>query len=108
MYEQHESNHGLSLASVLVGVAAGIAGTIIYAAYREREFNRVVSKTREMGDRSTEYIGNVGGNIKEKANAVVDTVKEKAVSVVDSAEAAVSNISKSVHDIADKHPKALN
>ena len=108
MYEQHESNNGLSLASVLVGVAAGIAGTIIYAAYREREFNRVVTKTREMGDHTTEYIGNVGGNIKEKASAAVDTVREKAVAVVDGAESVVANLSKSVHDMADKHPKALN
>lgn len=108
MYQQHESNHGLNFASVLVGVAAGIAGTIIYAAYKEREFNRVVTKTREIGDRSTEYIGNVGGNIKEKANAAVDTVREKAVAVVDSAESVVSNLSKHVHEMADKHPKALN
>ncbi len=108
MYEQQQSNHGLHLASVLVGVAAGIAGTILYAAYREREFNSVVSRTREMGDRSTEYIGNVGENIKEKASAVVDTVKEKAVAVVDSAESAVSNLSKSVHNMADKQTKALS
>lgn len=108
MYEQNNSSHGLNLASVLVGVAAGIAGTIIYAAYREREFNRVVSKTREMGDRSTEYIGNVGESIKDRANSVADTVREKAVAIVDSAETAVSKVSKSVHEIADKHPRALN
>lgn len=96
------------MASVLVGVAAGIAGTIIYAAYREREFNSVVSRTREMGDRSTEYISNVGENIKEKATAVVDTVKEKAAAVADSAESAVSNLSKSVHNMTDKQTKALS
>ena len=85
------------MASVLVGVAAGIAGTILYATYREREFNRIVSKTREISDNSSQYIGDVGHSI-----------KEKAVAMVDSAEHAVSNISKSVHNMADKKLTSTN
>ncbi len=108
MYEQNNSNHGLHFASVLVGVAAGIAGTILYAAYREKEFNQIVNKTREIGDKSTDYVGDVSHQIKDKANHLAETVRDKAVAVADKAESAVSSISKSVHDIAEKGQRALN
>ena len=91
MYDNHHSDHGPHIGSILIGIAAGVAGTILFATYREREFNRVVGKTREMSDRSAEYLGDVGQN-----------VKNKAVALVDSAEHAVGSLSQSVHKMANK------
>ncbi len=91
MYEQQNSNHGLSLPSVIVGMAAGILGTIVYATYREKEFNRLISKSRELSDHSSQYLGDIGQNL-----------KDKAVSATDSAENVISNLNKSVHRMAEK------
>src|SRR5690349_7798859 len=96
MYEQHQSNHGLHIGSMLVGIAAGVAGTILYATYKEREFNQIVGKTRDMSDRSAEYLGNVGGN-----------VKDKAVALMDSAENAVSNLNDSVRKMTHRDKDAI-
>ena len=86
MYEHHESHEsGMHLGSVLIGIAAGIAGTILYATYKEREFNRIVGKTRELSDKSGQYLGNVG-----------ETVKSKAVAMVDSAQHAVDSLGEKV------------
>lgn len=93
MYDNN-SNHGLHIGSILVGVAAGVAGTILYATYREKEFNRVVGKTRDLSDRSTEYIGNVA-----------QTAKDKAAALMDSAENAVGNLSDSVRKMAHRESK---
>jgi len=83
--EHQNSGNGLHLASALIGVAAGVVGTILYAAYKEQEFNRLVGRTRELGDRSSEYLGEVGEN-----------VRTKAVAMVDSAQSAVDNLSEKV------------
>ena len=83
--EHQNSSHGLHFGSALIGFAAGVVGTILYAAYKEQEFNRVVGKTRELGDRSTEYLGEMGENVRNKAAAMVD-----------SAQHAVDNISEKV------------
>jgi hypothetical protein len=83
--ENQNSGYGLHLGSALVGFAAGVFGTILYAAYKEQEFNRVVGKTREMGDRSTEYL-----------SGVTESARTKAVAMVDSAQNTVDNISEKV------------
>lgn len=98
MYEQrNDMHHGMSLGAVLIGIAAGVAGTILYATYREREFNRLVGKTRELGDKSSEYLGSMGEN-----------VRHKAVAMVDSAQSAVDNlgekVKRAVGDRSESHP----
>lgn len=91
MSTQQETSNGLHIPSLFVGIAAGIAGTILYATYREREFNRIVSKTRELSDQSGQYVGDIG-----------QSLKDRAASMVDSAEHAVTNLSQTVHHMADK------
>jgi hypothetical protein len=74
--EHQNSGNGLHLGSAIVGLAAGIVGTILYATYKEREFNRVVGKTRELGDRSSEYLSDVTENVRSKAVTVVDNAQQ--------------------------------
>lgn len=83
--EHQNSGNNLHLGSAIIGFAAGVVGTILYAAYKEQEFNKVVGKTRELGDRSTEYLSETSQNVRTKAAAMVD-----------SAQHAVDNISEKV------------
>ena len=96
MFEQ-DHNAGVHVPSMFVGLAVGVVGTIIYATYREREFNRLVKKTRELADRSAEYAGEAGQGL-----------KDRAVALVDSAEDAVANLGQSVQRLVDRKAVAKN
>jgi hypothetical protein len=91
MNETRYSDHGMNLGSLLVGLAAGVAGTILYATYREREFNKIVGKTRKLSDRSSEYLGHVGDTVKSKAVAMVDSAQNAVDGLADKARNKMSN-----------------
>ena len=100
--EQHPENGGLHFASVLLGVAAGVAGTILYATYNERSFNRVVGKTRELSDRAEEYAGQVGDNVRHKAADMVESARHGVESAGESVRKVVNNATHSVEKATDK------
>ena len=104
--EQHSD--GLHFASVLVGIAAGVAGTIIYATYNERQFNRIVGKTREMSDRSGEYLGDVRDNAMHKAQNLVESARHGVENVGEKVHEVVNRVTHSTDKVADKAKSALD
>ena len=98
--EHQNSSSGLHLGSAIVGLAAGIVGTILYATYKEREFNRVVDKTRELGDRSSEYLGDMSQNVRTKAAAMVESAQHTVEKIGDKVKGTVSQRSSSESELS--------
>ena len=42
----------VNLASLLLGLVAGVTATVLFATYNERRFKRVTQTTRAVGDRT--------------------------------------------------------
>lgn len=93
---------------MLLGAAAGVIGTIIYAAYREDKFNSVVRKTKDAGDRSGEYLNDLGYQVRNKADHAVEAavhgveklgskVRNAVGVATDSAEKTAANLGDSAH-----------
>ena len=101
--EQQNSSHGVHLGSLLIGLAAGVAGTLLFATYNERGFRKAVDKTRELGDRAEDYVGNVTGNMRERAGSMmehaqhgIETAGKKVREVVDNATHKVEEVAQNV------------
>ena len=102
---------GLNIQSMLLGVAAGVVGTILFAAYREEKFNRVVRKTRDAGDRSQEYLSDLGTQMRYKADhaveAAVNGVDKVGAKVRRAVGVATDTIEEKAHQAADRAHNAL-
>jgi hypothetical protein len=74
---QNEENNGASFAPFILGVVAGVVGTLIFATYYEDKFQMAVSKTREIGDKAGDVAGDVKEKVVEKARNVGDAAQEQ-------------------------------
>jgi methyl-accepting chemotaxis protein len=108
VYREQNSDGGLHFASLLVGIAAGVVGTIVYATYNERQFNRVVGKTRELSDRSGEYLGDVRDNAMHKTQELVESARHGVESVGNKVHEVVNRVTHSTDKVADKAKGALD
>ncbi len=50
----------IDLASVLLGLGSGIFATLIFAIYKEREFDRLINNSRKMADSAGNFVENIG------------------------------------------------
>ncbi len=96
MYTSQKPNH--EFATLLVGFAAGVLGTLIFATYKQREFDRLVGKSREMAGSTQEFFEDFEGNARstthELANAAhrgVNKVDRAAHNAIDSVKQKVLN-----------------
>src|SRR5262245_59620552 len=103
--DQQHSDHGIHLGSLLLGVAAGVAGTLLFATYNERSFRKAVDKTRELSDRAEDYVGNVTGNMRQRAGSMMESAQhgiesagQKVREVVDNATHKVEEVAQNVTD----------
>jgi hypothetical protein len=72
----HHTRVSLDLTSVLFGFGSGILATLIFATYKQREFDRMIVKSRRMADSATDFMEHVS----------------------DDAQAMTSNIAHAAHD----------
>ena len=90
-----ERDSGLHAGSLIIGLALGVAATLVYATYQEKSFNRLVSRTREIGDQTGDFFGDLTDNVKDRAaqltgrmRSMVDDVEETAHETVKAAKSA--------------------
>jgi len=57
---------------MLLGAAAGVVGTILFAAYREEKFGRIVKKTQDAGEKSGEYLHDLSYRARNSADHAVE------------------------------------
>lgn len=70
MFDRQEDSGGLSLTSVVIGFALGVAATLVYATYRKDEFDQVVDKTRGLSDKGSEMFSDAADSVKQRVNAL--------------------------------------
>jgi hypothetical protein len=86
---EHNSNGGLHWSSLIVGLAAGVVGTILFATYNKRRFAMATDKVQELTDRSTHYVGDVAHNVRDKASGMIETAADGVKNLGESVKKAV-------------------
>lgn len=95
MKESHRS--GLDTISVLFGFAAGVIGTIVFATYKQREFDGVITKSRSLAGQADGFVEDMGENARRatsdlarSAHQTVDKVDHVTHRAIDKIEKAVT------------------
>lgn len=68
----------------MVGFAAGVLGTLIFATYKQREFDRLVGKSREAAGQTQEFFEDFEGNARTAAEQLALSA-HKGINKVDRA-----------------------
>ncbi len=94
------SNHRptLDFTSMVFGFAAGILGTLVFATYKQRDFDRVLGKSRDMAGQTNEFFEDFGDNARQIGSNVAKAAHRGITSVDNSAHNAVSSLEKSMKD----------
>jgi hypothetical protein len=103
MFSDRQSDSSLSLTSVVIGFALGVAATLVYATYRKEEFEKVVDRTRELSDKSGEFLADATDTVKQKVNSLRghgEDLAEQAGDAAHRAKGAVKGAAKAVRDRA--------
>lgn len=91
-------NH--EFATLLVGFAAGVLGTLIFATYKQREFDRLVGKSREVAGQTQEFFDDFESNARNAAEGLA-LAAHKGINKVDrAAHNAVDGVKQKVLDAA--------
>lgn len=77
--ENGRDSGGISLGSfalgVVSGMALGVVATVIFAAYKEEQFNSVVKRTREIGDQAQQTAESLQNTVGEKVGSIAEATK---------------------------------
>ena len=92
-------NH--EFATLLVGFAAGVLGTLIFATYKQREFDQMVGKSREVAGQTHEFFEDFEGNARDAARELAGAA-HRGVNTVD--RAAHNAIDGVKHKVLDSTP----
>ena len=81
----------IEITSVLLGIGSGIMATLIFAAFRQREFDRLINKSRRIAGSAGDFVGNVSDDAhamtSHMAHAAHDSVRSVGQASKDALEA---------------------
>jgi len=92
----------VNLASLLLGLVAGVTATVLFATYNERRFKRVTQTTRAVGDRTGELLDGVETRMLERADEIVDSARDGVKQLSKDTRHAVNSATKSVEATVDR------
>lgn len=69
-----QSCRGLDLKSMLLGIGTGILATMIFATYKQREFDQMVRKSRQMASSAGEFVD----HLNEEAHTMTSNIAHAA------------------------------
>ncbi len=95
----HSGHSGLEFMSVLVGFGAGILGTLVYATYKQNDFDRIVDKTRDLAANAEDRVIELG----DRADGLNRKVTTAAHKEVDMAHNVAKNAIDSVRHVVSDH-----
>ncbi len=96
--EKQHNHSSLHFMSTLVGFGAGIIGTLLYATYKQKEFDRVLDKTREMASGAGDMVDDLSDNAKHLVSRVSNAVHRGVSSADKGAKNAVEGVRSTLHD----------
>jgi gas vesicle protein len=78
MFSEDNGNGASNLLTFFFGIAVGVAGTLIYAAANEEQFQRTVRRTKELSgkasDTVTDYVDDATTRVKRLGDKVQDGI----------------------------------
>jgi hypothetical protein len=96
-----------NLLTLLFGVAVGVAGTVLYAALKEDEFQLAVRRTREITGTAQSTIEDYTEQASAKVRALKSKVTGAVEDAVDNAKDAAGDVAGDVAAKATRAKKAL-
>lgn len=94
MHNDNDRSHGLHAESMLLGFAAGVIGTLLFATYRQKEFDRVVEKARDLNEKGGERLRDMG----QRAHEFADNITHASTRGVKNAERATRDMLETLDD----------
>ncbi len=89
---------GFEAASLILGFGAGILGTLIYATYKQKEFESVLHKTRDLAGNAEERMQELGDraqdmnrDVTRAAHSEVNRANQVTTNAIDSVRKAMSD-----------------
>ncbi|MFM9874111.1 MAG: hypothetical protein ACKVQS_11685 [Fimbriimonadaceae bacterium] len=93
----NHSHSGLDLTSVLFGLGSGILATLIFATYKQREFDRMIDKSRKMAGSAGDFVDHMSDDAQAMtsrlAHVAHDGVRSASHASKDAIEAVRSTLS---------------
>jgi ABC-type transporter Mla subunit MlaD len=108
MFNEDNGNGASNLLTFVFGIAVGVAGTLIYAAANEDQFNRTIRRTKELTgqakDRVDDYVEEAGSQVKRLTDKVQDGYDSAAAKV----KGAATDVAETVETKAKQAKREIN
>jgi hypothetical protein len=87
----------LDFVSVIFGIGSGIIATLVYATYKQREFDRLINKSREIAGNAGDFVDHVGDEAQELTTRITNAAHDGLRTANKASKEAIETVRSSLH-----------